>query len=195
MAQNAYELTTGPTSEPISLETFREHLRVNDDTENALLALYLQAARQQFESDTRYVTMTSTFKLHLECWHENIYLDRYPLGTVSSITYYDSDGVSQSFTDYDVNVKTRPAVIRPRSYPALSPYTRPAITITFTAGHATALAVPAMAKTAILLLATSYYENRTDLDSTQLYQRPNGYASVVNRFMSGIIGDKNRSYS
>jgi uncharacterized phiE125 gp8 family phage protein len=93
-----------------------------------------------------------------------ILVPRPPLISVSSITYVDGNGTTQTLSAaaYKVDTDSEPGRITP-AYGYCWPTTRAeinAIAITYVAGYATRAAVPASIKQAMLLLIGHWYENR-----------------------------------
>lgn len=163
--ERAWQITTPPASEPVSVATLKLQCRIaSDDTsEDALLTAYIKAAREMVESDTERCLMTQTHKLYLERFPSEIVLDRVPVTSVS-VQYYDADNSLQPLagTEYGVLVFAEPAkIVRAygRSWP--STYKRPdAVQVTLGLGYASDSAVPEKAQQAIRLLAAHWYENR-----------------------------------
>jgi uncharacterized phiE125 gp8 family phage protein len=157
--------TVGPNDEPLSLTEVKLHLRLTSDLEDALLLLYMQAAREEVERVTRRQLMTATWTLSLDSFTCNIIkLPRAPLQSVTSITYLDTDGDSQTLatTVYGVDTLSEPGRVYlktgqswPSTYDQLN-----AITITYVAGWATYAQVPSPLKRLILLLVGHMYEHR-----------------------------------
>lgn len=154
--------TAAPTSEPVTLDELKQHLRIDGDDENDLLTSLLIAARSACEGAQNRAYVSQTFEVTLdrfpnggEQWRADmgfvdaadlddpgtVNLPRPPLAKVTGITYVDSNGATQtlSTSDYAVDNKTEPGRIVPaysESWP--SPRTqRNAITITYVAGYAT----------------------------------------------------------
>lgn len=160
----AIKLITGPSSEPITLDEAKLHLRVDVDDDDALIQGLIVAARQSAEQITGRALMTQTWELALDRFDNEIWLQLPPLQSVSSITYRDPDGVVQTLadTEYLVNDYKEPACIVP-AYGKCWPATRDqenAVQVRFVAGYANAGAVPQAIKQWMLLQIGSMYENR-----------------------------------
>lgn len=149
--------TVGPTFESVALSEAKWQVSVDesDSTHDAALLRLIEQARELVESDTGMILGLSTFSLSLPHFYESIVLPVRPVVAVSGITYLDAAGDSQTLsTDiYELdNGKSQPVILR--KYLATWPATRGdtnAVTITFTAGHATAGEIPATLKSMVLL--------------------------------------------
>jgi len=90
-----------------------------------------------------------------------------PLQSVSSITYLDNNGDSQTLaaSKYDVDASSEPGRIAP-AFGETWPDTRDvnnAVTVTFIAGYTTAALVPDTIKHAIKMITGHWYENREEV--------------------------------
>lgn len=173
------ELITPPVSEPVTVAEVKSHLRITLDDEDTDIEAYAKAARQAFEKFSRRQLNSATYKLHLDQWEPEIVIPIYPVTSISSITYKDSNGTDQSFTDYEVNVKSTPAVIYIKSYPSLHQYKAPKISITFVAGGGT---IDPLILQAIKLQAASWYRNRENDTDQEYHQLPVGFRDIINQY-------------
>jgi uncharacterized phiE125 gp8 family phage protein len=154
-----------PSSEPVTLAEAKRQCNVIADDEDTQFDHWIQAARELTESAANRSLMLQTWRLRIHDWPlERLELPRPPLIAVSSVEYYDSAGVEQTLpaTYYAVDSDREPGVLW-RDEDAIWPATggQPnAISIVYTAGYASAAAVPARAKQAILLLVAHWYRVR-----------------------------------
>lgn len=157
--------SVAPTVEPLDLFEAKEHLREEGDDEDDLIAGLTKAAREMVEEDAELSLLPQTWKLYLDCFPADwIELRRPPVTAVSSITYVDAAGTTQtlSSSNYTTDLVGFPGRISPAygvSWPTLRPQAN-AIVVTFTAGYASAALVPELAKQAMRLLIGHWYENR-----------------------------------
>lgn len=161
-----YRRTVNPTSEPVTLEDFKAHARVDYDDQDTVINNQITAARLYCEEYLQRSFITTTWALTMEEFPcEEIELQRANLIAVSSITYIDTAGATQTLdaSHYRVDAYSEPPEIEP-AWGYYWPFTREisnAVTVTFTAGYgATAASVPQTIKQAILLLAAHWFENR-----------------------------------
>lgn len=157
-------VVTAATEEVVSLDQAKQHLRVDDETDDALIEGLIAAAREYCETATRRQFVSTTYALRMDNLPTEIVLPKPPLVSVSSITYVDSAGATQTLSSslYTVNQHREPGVIVPAyqaTWPTVRGHTNDVV-IQFVAGYGAASAVPKAAKQAILLLIGTWYENR-----------------------------------
>jgi uncharacterized phiE125 gp8 family phage protein len=141
--QFAIRQTIAPHAEPLALQEVKDHLRIDGDLEDAHLTALISAARGWVEGFWGRQLVASTFKLTLDAFPaENgaIVLLNPPLIGVTSITYVDTAGSTQtlSTSDYTVDTESEPGRVVP-AYNEDWPDTREqinAVAITYTAGYA-----------------------------------------------------------
>jgi uncharacterized phiE125 gp8 family phage protein len=160
---------------------------VNTTADPHLTAL-ITAARETLEETLSRSLLTQTWVLRLSrfpAWE--IPLPRPPLVSVTSITYLDSNGVSQTVDParYTVDPYAYVGRVVP-AYGLYWPATRPvpnAVTVTYVAGWTTRGAVPQMIRRAILMVVGSLYENR-EADAEKALTRLAFYDSLVDTHRS-----------
>lgn len=174
-------LVTAAQLEPVSEDEVRSHCRIDATDEESLLAVYIKAARGYAETFQSRQLVSATWRLSFdeicpstdpESGLQYIQIPLPPLQSVSSYTYVDSTGGTQTWssTNYSVDTYREPGRLA-LAYGASWPSTRlqaNAVNITFVAGYggsgASAIdsvaAVPQETKLGIMLLAANSYENR-----------------------------------
>ncbi len=163
-------VTVGPAEEPLSLTEGKLHLRVTHASEDDLITSYMKTARQQVEVTTRRCLVTQSLALKLgrfPCGKTPILLRRPPIQSVTSITYVDTDGATQTLgTDIYRFILNEPGWVELK-YGQVWPATRcesQAVTVNFIAGYGDAEDVPEMAKSAIRLILGDLYANREQVN-------------------------------
>lgn len=134
--------TIAPTAEPISLAQAKRQLRVDGTDDDTFIAGLITAARSYVENYCSSQLVVATYQQKLDKFPcgDTISLNYPPLINVSSITYVDSDGTTQtlSTTVYSVLTTEKPGKIKLKygqSWPSIR--SQPdAVTITFRAGYA-----------------------------------------------------------
>jgi uncharacterized phiE125 gp8 family phage protein len=179
----ALRLVTAPTSEPVTLTELKALLRVDTSDEDTLLATLLTAARQYAEEFQNRACVPQTWDLSLDCFPALIRLPRAPLASVTSITYLDGDGASQTLAanQYRVDTATEPGRVTPAygvSWPATQTITN-AVVVRFVAGWASAALVPAPIKHAIALLVSHWFEHREPALANGLTELPFAVESLL----------------
>ena len=174
-------LTSPPAIEPVSLEEIKLHLRLDSGiTEDALLSSLITAARQYCEGFQRRAYITQTWQMWLDRFPaiDNIYLPWPPLQSVSSIKYYDTEGVESTLHDsnYYVDTNSQPGRLSlnyGKSWPTTALRPTNGVCVTFVCGYGdTAADVPVKVLYGMKLLIGHYYENREAVSQSQLYPAP-----------------------
>ena len=162
---SAIVLVTAPTVEPVTLAEAKLHCRVDHTDDNDLITSLIVAARQLCEVKTEHSCVNTTWDLYLDFLPVRIYIPRSPLSSVTSLSYYATDGTLtvMSSSDYVVDTASAPGRITQAStavWPATQERTG-AVIVRFVAGYgAAASSVPDSIKAAIKLLVGHWYENR-----------------------------------
>jgi uncharacterized phiE125 gp8 family phage protein len=164
-------LVTGPTVEPVSLAEAKAHLRVTTADDDAQITLLIIAARRYAENHLRGAICTQTHDFTIDygwplvCrdgyYRQQIDLPLHPVQSVSSITYVDENGATQTLSSalYTLH-KDRPVPFIAKNYDATWPSVRlvpAAVTVRFVAGYDPAV-VPDEIRTAILMHVQSLYD-------------------------------------
>lgn len=160
-------LTSGPTSEPVTLDEAKAHLRVDNPFEDTLIASLILAARLHVERSLDTVLISQNWSLYLDGWPqaETVTLPLSPVQVVTAVRLYDANDGSQLLSPdlYTVDTLSKPARLRrkggggwPMPGRALN-----GIEIAMTLGYGDDPAsVPAALRHAILLLVAHWYEVR-----------------------------------
>ncbi len=93
-------LVTAPTVEPISLTEAKLHCKIDVTADDALIQGAIRAAREYAETATRRALCQQTWDLKLDgfpCDDEPIELPLPPVQSITSITYVDQAGDSQTW--------------------------------------------------------------------------------------------------
>jgi hypothetical protein len=156
------KLVTPPAVEPVSVATAKEHLRVGYPNDDALIAIYISAARAYCEKYTHRAFFNQTWKRTMDffplSWGESslnpaartdypfffwdkltIDIPRANLVSVTSITYIDGTGTMQTVPSsaYNVDTTSTPGRIAPswgNIWPESTTYIPGSVAITFVAG-------------------------------------------------------------
>jgi uncharacterized phiE125 gp8 family phage protein len=159
-----FTVTVPPALEPVSLAEAKAHCRITSTDEDGLLAGYVLAARQYVETICGIALITQTIEAYFNCFDIR-FLPRWPVQSVSSISYMDVNAVPQvlASTVYYSNLSDRPAYVS-LQYSQYWPnvyYRENAVTVTFVAGYGSSPgSIPEPIRQAILMLVGHWYENR-----------------------------------
>jgi uncharacterized phiE125 gp8 family phage protein len=157
----------GPVVEPVDVVTFKTHARIDISDDDYVILGQIQAAREHAETFTRRAFITQTWDLKMDAFppEGEIEIPLAPLQSVTSIKYYDSAGVQQTWssTNYVVLKSVDRGVIR-LAVNVMWPATQvraDAVEVRFVAGYGdTQEVVPAAIRSSILMLAAELYKNR-----------------------------------
>jgi uncharacterized phiE125 gp8 family phage protein len=161
------------------------HLRIDDETERALVESYVEAATQHLDAEYGILAGgtlgVQTYELYLDAFPCGpILIPLSPLVDVVSVTYVDADGLAQSVSaaDYVVDNVSRDGWVVP-----VAGYAWPAtlsainvVTVQFRVGNAL---IPAPLRHAVLLLTGHLFENREAVTPTTLSEIPIGVYNLV----------------
>lgn len=164
--------TTAPTpeQEPVTLAEAKKQcgialeLNFHDDDVQRIIS----AAREQIENDTGLVCYTGAYTWNLTEWpYESWFEIRAirPVTSITSITYVDGSGVTQTWSSANYVLETSTVVPLVRlaygvSWPGDYRGDINGITVTMAAGYATVAAVPQRVKQACLYLTNHWFVNR-----------------------------------
>lgn len=172
MIDLAAKRTTDPTETPFDVAELKSFLRIDgltDVYEDALLALLIKSAVGVCENYCRIALIQQTWTAKLDGFCSEIILPRPPLIAVTSITYVDGNGDTQTLDSsvYQQDTFSRPGRIFPaygRSWPTTRDQ-KQAVTVTWTAGYgADGTTVPENLKNGLKLLCGAFYAMREELD-------------------------------
>jgi len=185
------KLITAPATEPITLLEAKDHLKITETAEDALIAIWIEVARDYCERYQNRAYITQTWELALDEWPENeiISIPKPPLQSVTSIKYYDTAGKETEFpkTDYEVDTYSQPGRISPgygKSWPSTILRPMNGIIIKFVTGYTGA--VPERVKQAIKVLVGHLHENRESVDIKELKEVPFAVHSLLGLDKIGI---------
>jgi uncharacterized phiE125 gp8 family phage protein len=169
------KLKTAPSIEPVDLDELKNHLRLDTDTEDAILASYLLAARTHVEA--------LCGPLITQTWYQ--YEDEFPGGdilkigkprlqSVTSITYIDVDSVSATLasTEYAIDDENEyaPRVVLEDNgdWPTTDLHPKNPVCVEFVCGYGDDTDdVPEPIRLSIMLLVSHFYENREPVNVGQ----------------------------
>ena len=162
----ALKLITAATALAVSLIEAKAHLRVTASDDDTLITAMITAATETAEQLTGRAIMPQTWELSLDEFPDALELTRIPAASITSLKYYDSDGVLTTMdgATYTLDIADDYgfAYVVP-AYGTEWPTARDqinAVVVRYVAGYANAAAVPQAIKSWILLQVGAMYENR-----------------------------------
>lgn len=170
-------VVTAKSSElPVTLAEAKDHLRILHDDLDVEIQAALEAAIEYCEAASgRGLRIGQTLSQKYSGWPCNpVRFDRQPVKSISSVTYYDAAGASQTLasSNYRLQHSTNAGAL----LEWVDDFTQPsladrddAVTITYIAGYTDIASVPAMAKYAIKLKLAEIFGdlNEREFASTQ----------------------------
>ena len=159
-----FELDTAATELPLTLDECKAELFVLGAETDALILRQLRVATETVELDSSRALMTQTWKVHFSAFLSELEIRKPPVASVSSITYFDLDGNSQTLAtsvyETDLASENLPARIHELSgqtWPATTTEKYNAVTVTFVAGWTTQVLLPPRAKQAVVFKLRELY--------------------------------------
>lgn len=186
---------TAATSEPITLVEAKGHLRIDGSDEDGLLAGYIFAAREFIENETHLRLITQTLDYTIDdywprvsvrgCMKTRIELPVKPVASITSITYVDENGTTQTLASNQYTLrKDGPVHFVEPAYNATWPTVRgqtAAITVRFVAG--TSLSdVPNSLIQAMRLLISHADKNREAVSDGKFVEVPLGVEAYISPY-------------
>lgn len=175
---------------PVSVADAKSHLRVTFDTDDALIADYIELAQRTIIDESESALTQITYRAHLRRWPcgTEIELPFPPLASVTHVKYYapgDASMTTMPASDYTVESHRQVGalVLAPTaSWPEVdTDRTRP-IEIEFVAGEAAA-SLSAIKRQAVLLMVAHAYELRQPvLPGVSVSEVPRTLEAMINRF-------------
>lgn len=156
------DVDTAPTTEPVTTDEAKTHLRIEHAHEDAYIDTLIAAAREYCETKTRLHFIDTVLKQYHDVFPDTLELRHPPVNTFTSIEYYDTADALQTFaaSKYNTDLASRPARVwldDGESWP--STYLKPnAVVLTYTSGYGSAASsVPDVVKTAVKMLVHHWY--------------------------------------
>jgi uncharacterized phiE125 gp8 family phage protein len=194
-----YKVTTPISTEPISLEEARAHLRIEafgsplEHPDDAYVTALISVARSWCEQYTQRALATQTIELVADDFMKSLALPFAPIQSVSSVEYIDTDGATQTLAtsvyaldEYANEIKLK----YNQQYPATQAINN-AVTVTYIAGYTNgespdSYPLPASIKAAMLLIIGHLYENRQENTSVNMNSLPMGVMLLLTPYRLGL---------
>lgn len=165
----ALNRSTDATSEPITLEEAKLYLRVSDSADDEQISVWIKSARNMVEQHTNRQLMTATWDLYLDHFPysaDPILLPKSPVQSITSVTYTDTDGATQTWSsaNYAVDIYSEPARLN-LAYSVVYPSTRliaNAVRVRYVAGWTTAALVPSPIRVAMLMHIRMHHDGEEE---------------------------------
>lgn len=174
-------LIAPPADEPVSLGELKDHLRVTESAEDALIASLGAAARRAVEARAGLALMAQGWRLTLDRAPTAIMsLPRAPVLSLDDVSAIDRTGAATSIDPdlYDFESGPRARLITRGFWPPTSRRVG-GIRIDFTAGWTDAGSVPEELKLAVKMLAAHFYENRESVAAERVFAAPQAVDALI----------------
>lgn len=167
-----FRIITQPSVEPVSVAEIKQHLRIDHDDDDTMLAAMITAAREEVEHRLERACARQTVQLLLDEFLPDIPLPMPPLVSVLSVTYAAADGSTGTVesTDYTTDVGQEPSWLLQASdadWPQTAAVAN-AVQVTYECGH-TPDDIPKSIKHWIMLRVGTLYAYR-EADSDKVPQ-------------------------
>ena len=181
-------LITAPAIEPISLDEAKAQCRVDGAADDALITLYIQAARYACEELLCSALITQDWAQNIDEFQVagDIKLLKPPVQSIVSVTYIDTAGATQVLAPeaYALDRATGPGWLFPADgteWPSTDDVIN-SVTITMRCGFGDAAAsVPGPIRAWMLLTIGTLYAQRESLDAS------GKVAALPGRFVDGLL--------
>lgn len=173
-------LVTGPATEPLTVAEAKTHLRIDSADRDSEIEAMIKEVRDHVERVTNRALITQTWEQSFRGFSNVMTLWKAPLQSVTSITYVDDDGATQTLsTDvYQVDTRHTPGRVLlayGQTWPSVRDQENNVI-VQYVAGYATTADVPLSIKRAMKLLLGHYSENAEAVN----------VGNIINEFPMGV---------
>jgi uncharacterized phiE125 gp8 family phage protein len=164
--RHTVRVVTPPVTEPVTIQEAKAqlHIGASDTSYDSELSAMIAAAREEWERDTSTALITRTLEHRLPRWLDVVQLTVRPVIAISSITYIDTNGDSQTVATADYYIDGDQVRFK-QSFdkPAIERRSE-AVRITYTAGYGVdVFQLPQLDRMAIKLSLANRFENRDDM--------------------------------
>ena len=186
-------VNTAPADVAVTVDEAKAWLNVTFTDDDALITSLIAAATAKLDGPRGIgvACFTQTWDLSLDAFPSGtIYLPGWPVKSVVSVAYVDTDGATQTINsaNYTLDIKGDQARLSP-AYGVSWPSTRRqdgAVTISYVVGEVQDDIHPLL-KLAIRLMVSHWYEHREEGLEVALHQIPMGAEQIMRDFMRGSI--------
>lgn len=176
MSWGRVSIVTKPTLKPVTVAEIKTRARVEHSDEDTDIGIMIDEAVSKIERDNGIALMTQTWRMSMDMFPTHIALHGWPVQSVTSVKYRDTDGVEQTLSSsvyrLDTNsVPARISLMPDQSWPTPeSSYG--AVWVDYVLGEGDPADVNLDLKGAVMLFATHRYDCRHLVDEKQLSEVP-----------------------
>ena len=177
MIHETHRLITAATATPFEVAEFKAHARIDASHSDAYIRdVLIPAAVGEVEAETGFAMMAQTWRLTFRAFPVRdttpLRLRRAPYASITSFTYTDTAGASQTMvagTDYTVDAEALPAALWPyvdTSWPTARDVPNSVI-VDYVVGATDPADVNPQHRLAAMQLCEHWYENRSAVEVGQ----------------------------
>ena len=152
------------------------------------IELQIYAAMEQIEKDCQRQLLSATYEHSQECFGSEIELKMRPVTSVTSVTYLDENGASQTLAAADWRFDQARQSVLPAvggTFPTTVNDLN-AVTVNYVAGYgAGSDCLPRLLKQAIMLAVASWFMDPAEESATRFQETP-AYQRIVDLLQPGI---------
>ncbi len=157
-------LVEEPEVQIVTTDEMKKHMRMEYDSEDALITSYIKSAQELLEIDLGRSLAEQTFELYFDSFPETIFLRRPPVIQIEEIKYFDINGDEQTLTtdEYQFDqYARRPYIVAAidTTFPETQEGKINAVKVKYKAGYENA---PNGIKQALKLIVSAWFENREE---------------------------------
>jgi len=181
------KLITAPARFPVSLVEAKQHMNVSISDDDGYINNLIRAVTNSTEIYLQRALITQTLDVLFDRFEACIEIPKAPLQSVTSVTYIDSGGDTQTLATsvYDVDINADPGIIRlayGQSWPSVRLQAN-AVTIRIIAGYGLAGPVPMSIRHAMLIQIAHLHEVREPvIVGTSISSVPFSYESLLSPY-------------
>jgi uncharacterized phiE125 gp8 family phage protein len=170
--------------EPVSLSTAKAHLRVTDDSEDALIESLIVAAREWVENYTGHILVRRMVSQAFNGFDSYFELYHRPVVDVDPIAYTDGDGAPQTLADFAQTTGRYPFRVYPDEQPSTEDNS--SVILTYEAGYAEGEEPQALIQ-AMLLLIGHWWTTRSSVTENPRHEVPMAVHSLCDQYRVPVI--------
>ena len=175
-------------AEPLTIDQAKAHLEIVDDiSRDALIADLITAAREYVEKETGHILVRRTLTRHFDGFSRFLELSHTPVVSITSVSYQDAAGATQTYAGAVYSLNRYPARIYPAIngwWPSLSRYG--GVTVTYVAGYMPGEEPRALLQAMLLLLGT-WFSQREAVSERGVQEVPFAVQSIISQYrMPGL---------
>lgn len=186
---------TSPAEEPLTLGEAKQHLRMDHEADDTLIAGLIVAAREHAEAFCRRPFVSRMYTATFSRFPDRgqpLWIPMPGVTSLETVSYADQNNASVTMAGSDYRLVRGPTHHSLELPPgvAMWPWTAlrgDAVTVIYTAGYGYAADVPRGIRSAMLLLIGHLYENREAVSKDAGAEVPLGVQPLLFPFRSGEV--------